>query len=1064
MRLDSQIPSYYATAEQSGFSKRRVQSNGYEMLEDIVFYRVRPTIANVMRIFNVIFLYIPEEAFPRVWLRLLVYLEAFRMVYNLDFATHVVVRYRGEPRSSPIILSYIDGIPYFDHEHIRYFHNSETDSFVRSAPVQFAKSPPLSSADVVHRQDKFGDSSYASHIYASRTRAFAHIIAEKIFMSPLIYFECFCVSMWTVTKYTTYAVVIVGLVLIERMLAIHQSYLTWLHLHAISSAADEEEVTVVRIDDDGREAKLFVPAKNLVPGDHVLIVPDMQVPCDCVLIKGEVIADISIVTGESQAHRFIAVPPGRNMRTTSVSASLLLCGSRVLRTRVAGGVIECRAIVVATAFHTRQGSFLISVLFRDPSPAEKRMKAYLIHSVCVLVALGVSSMIYTYFVSTVWLNLHPTEIFVRIFDILTDALPPAFPVALSIATMATAVRLPSYISTARSGRPTHILAGLVSTVVLDKTNTVTCSNMSVTGVIEGCDSLVAQRPRKNSILEVAVAACNYLAVLGTRIVGDPVEVALMESIDWEVDREDDSFVRRSLFSTSVSPSGFLSPALQHIHDADVSALNDLLLSERQAVNSAQILASFPFNPVSRRMSVVSRLSNSDSLVAFSKGAPEAIIRLCDPSSLPFTLEATLDRLCSLGYRLLAYSYKRLDRSVEAHKLDRDACEQDMTFAGIVLLSNDLHPNSRAAIADLQASNIAVILCTGDSAGTAVAVARQAGIYQKPKPGLTQPLLDPFDTPQCVYSRMTPDDKAIFVERLAEMEVHGAVLMCGDGPNDTNALCAADVGVVVNSHPNALLESAAGCMACTDPAVGLRAVVDIITHGRSSLAVLICVAKIVMAYAFIEGVCVTLCYSVGSNLTDAQYLVVDLFIVLPSVLLFAITATPAESISETSPMPRIRLISTGLIFQCSLCIIAQVAALMVLKYQDWYVAFQPGLVTEWEHSTDGLGGSENTLLFLMCCYQCLLLVWNFTARTLDTWCRPIKDHPLLQGWFWLVSMAIGTMVVSVTMDVGKFVRKPLDLVQLHGLFVGQIFIIVASHVTIACLWEWRILPRLEQTIV
>ena len=955
-------------------------------------------------------------------------------------------------------------------------------ALVPAPVVSFERTRPLSDVEVLHVRDRLGSASYASHISGSHFKAAISILANKIFLSPLIYFEAFCVSMWTVTKYTTYAVVIVALVVVERFFAIRQSYQTWLHLDSISSRVDSQQVTVIRLDDDGRELKSVVLARELVTGDHIVILPEMHVPCDCMLIRGEVIADISIITGESKAHRFIAVPPGKSVRLSNISSSLLLCGSKVLRTRASGGLSECRAIVMATAFGTIQGSFLLSVLSRNPSPAEERIKGWMIKSMGILVGLGILSMIYSYYASES-LNLHHTEVFVRVFDMLTDALPPALPVALSIATITTAVRLPSYISTARSGRPTHLLAGLVTTVVLDKTNTVTTSEMSVTGVLEADSSVITLVPSRNSMLEVAVAACNYLAVLGTQLVGDPVEVALMKAIDWEVDKDDDSFVKRVMISRGTSPHG-PSLGMGDLPSGQIGALNFMLQSERNSVNSAQILASFPFNPATMRMSVVARLSNSDSLFAFSKGAPEAIIRLCDPDSIPYSLETTLERLSSLGYRILAYSSKKLNRSVVAHTVRREECEKDMKFSGIVLLSNDLHPNSRDAIRDLRNSSISVILCTGDSSGTAVAVARQAGItgkinggdiaYPRASNSLHDPLLEAGNRTEVVFARMTPDDKAVFVEKLAKSLKMGAVLMCGDGPNDTKALCAADVGVVVNAQPNTLLEAAAGCMACLDPSVGLQALVDIITQGRSALAVLFCIAKIVIAYAVIEGTCVTLCYSVGTNLTDLQYFVVDMFLVLPTVLLLSVAPSPAESIDQTQPLPPFRILAIGLGFHCCLCIVCQLIAISILKLQDWYIPFQPSprmlnvQGTQWEHTTDDLDGFENTVLFLMCCFQCILLIAIFVSTTLDTWCKSLEENPITKAWIRILILFMAVLIMAVTLlgntSMGILLQTQFDLVSLRGMYMAQMAIILASHIAIASLWEWRILPRLSDRLL
>ena len=1089
MKLDSELPAYYSTTTQSGYNKRRIVaiSDNYEETVDLfVARRVR---AYLMDFICASLLYVPVESFARLWLRLLLYVGAYAPCDLMESATHVVSYYRGEPRSVPMPLVRTGEHTYFDYQYIRYRLTNDGTGFTRIAPIEFEKGPPLAAQDVTRRQAKYGPSSYSVHISPSTLKAVVSIFKDQVLLSPLIYFEAFCVLIWTITKYTTYTVVIVSLVAIERFVAMRQSYQTWCHLHAISSSADNQEVTVVRLDENGKEYRPRVCAKDIVPGDHIIVTPNLNIPCDCVLIKGEVIVDVSFVTGESRANRCVAVPPGKNVR--SITSSLLLCGSKALRTRAPGGSFECRAIVVANGFHTLQGNFLLSVLFRDPSPAEQRVEQWLVRSVATLMLLALVFMTYAYFAS-VSLNLHPTEITVRVLDLLTDALPPALPLALSIAALAAAFRLPLYVSTSRSGRPSHVLAGLVSKVVLDKTNTITTSEMQVTGVLEAASQLVAQTPTRGSTLEAAIAACNYLAVIGEdkRIVGDPLEVALMKAIRWEVDVDDDSFVKRSVSTpiraTLMGATGTLSPVLENANtEVNVEALNQLLRADRAVTHAIQILASFPFNPVTMRMSVVAKLVESDRLMAFSKGAYEQIIAKCDPDSVPFALRDTHERLASLGYRILAYSYKPLPSGTEPETVQRDAIETDMVFAGIVLLSNELHPNSKAAIRDLRASDIQVFLCTGDNSGTAVAVARQCGITGRQSgilrtdsfiyrpSSLRDPLLADRGDDELVHSRMTPDDKAVFVEALAERERIGAVLMCGDGPNDANALCAADVGVVVNAHPNPLLESAAGCMACLDPQIGLRAVVEIITRGRSALAVIFCVAKIVIAYAVIEGTCVVLCYSVGTNLTDSQYGVVDMFILLPTVLLLALAAAPADSIYETRPLPPFRAKAIGIAFHCVMSMAWQAAALQALGMQDWYIPFTPAPRMlagqhDWAHITTDLTGVENTVMFTMCCFQCILLIANFIKKGLDKWCTPLDDSPLVLIWIRMLGASVGLIAASTTIlqdtFVGAWVMWKVDLVPLQGVFIFQLVILMVSQSIVSSLWEWSILPRIEREVV
>ena len=1080
MKLSSALPAYYSRTIQSGYNKKRLNTLSDTHEEAIELVRAGRTLSKLFEWISALLLNVPQDLFPVHWWRLLQFSGAYVTCSNIDDATHVFAFYREEVRSGPLKIGSVDGQRYFDYECIRYVEASDGSGFVRMSPAEFTKGPPLTESEVRARRERFGDSSYSAHLSPSPMGALMSILKEQVLLSPLIYFEVFCVFMWTITKYTTYAILIVLLVVVERSVAIRQSLQTWAHLNSISSDADEQSVTVVRLDANGKEERVSVFAKDVVPGDHILIPPNMYIPCDCVLVKGEVIADVSLVTGESTSSRCNALPPSKTVKPSSVTSSLLLCGSRVLRTRAPGGAHECRAIVVASGFHTLQGNFLLSVLFRDPSPAEERMEFWFVRSVAALMGLAVVCMVYTYFVSES-LGLHPVELTVRVFDILTDALPPALPLAVSIAALAASVRLPLFVSSARSGRLTHLLAGLVNKVVLDKTNTVTTTDMQVTGVLEADSQAVSKKPAKGSLLEAAVAACNYLAVIGGReIVGDPLEIALLRSIGWEVDCDDDSFVKRSGPASPVSRASVLSPALVE----SVESLNTLLITERSVLNTIQILASFPFNPATMRMSVVAKCMESERLFAFSKGAFENLVAKCDKDSVPFNLGGIYEKLSGLGYRILAYAAKPLPRDTEEPEaISREDAESHMQFVGLVLLSNELHPNSREAIRQLRESNIKVYLCTGDSSGTATAVARQSGISTRldnPGPSeefmyrtaLAEPLLS-GEASDVVLSRMTPDDKALFVEGLAEHEQVGAVLMCGDGPNDANALCAADVGVVVNSSPNPLLESAAGCMVCLDPKIGLKTVVDIIRLGRSGLALTICIAKIVIAYAVVEGSCVALCYSLGDNLTDFQYSVVDMCIVLPTVLLLALVAQPVHQIEESAPVPPFKVHAIGLAFQCVLCVVWQSAALLVLRAQDWYMPFAPsrGMLAgphEWVHTSDDLTGLENTVLFTMCCFQCVLLIYTFTDNTLARWCVPLKSSPVILLWLrGIVGVAI-VIVAAITVlqntDLGNSIMDRMDLVPLQGMFIFQLTILMISQTAVAQIWEWAILPRIEREVV
>jgi Cu+-exporting ATPase len=98
---------------------------------------------------------------------------------------------------------------------------------------------------------------------------------------------------------------------------------------------------------------------------------------------------------------------------------------------------------------------------------------------------------------------------------------------------------------------------------------------------------------------------------------------------------------------------------------------------------------------------------------------------------------------------------------------------DKRLAGLLAVADPLKQSARDAIAQLREDGLRIVMLTGDSRGTAEAIARQIG-------GIDE-----------VHADLKPEDKARIV---GELKAKGAtVAMAGDGINDAPALAAADVG-------------------------------------------------------------------------------------------------------------------------------------------------------------------------------------------------------------------------------------------------------------------------------
>lgn len=235
------------------------------------------------------------------------------------------------------------------------------------------------------------------------------------------------------------------------------------------------------------------------------------------------------------------------------------------------------------------------------------------------------------------------------------------------------------------------------------------------------------------------------------------------------------------------------------------------------------------------------IQDGDDYYALYKGAPEYILKNCNAAvdtegktgnliHLPKLLDQ--QRFYAMkSFRTLAFAIKKVEKD---STLQEDLPE-NMAYIGMVTIHDRIRAEAKAAIADVSAAGIQVVMITGDRRETAEAIAKEAGILTKEHykvltsqdlQGLRDEEIKAILPEIAVIARALPSDKSRLV-RLAQ-ELNLVVGMTGDGVNDAPALKAADVGFAMGSGAEVAKE--AGDIVILDD--NFKSIKNAVLYGRT----------------------------------------------------------------------------------------------------------------------------------------------------------------------------------------------------------------------------------------
>ncbi|XP_001865950.2 probable cation-transporting ATPase 13A3 [Culex quinquefasciatus] len=972
-------------------------------------------------------------------------------------------------------FEHFDSIRFFCCKKLRYIWSPETKRFVKLRGMDV----DVPSVTIHHNK---GLSTYEQNIrrlvYGSNEiliplRGVVTLLFLEV-LNPFYVFQIFSVILWFAYDYYYYATVIMLMSGFGITVSIIQTQKNQKALYSTVKSSDT--ATVIRENCESEQ----IETRLLVPGD-VLEIPatGCTMQCDAVLISGNCILDESMLTGESVPVTKTPLPLKRDLNYDNKEHArhTLFCGTKVIQTRYIGSE-KVLVKVINTGNITAKGGLIRSILY--PPPVDYKFEKDSYKFIMVLAFLAGCGFLYTV-TTKILRGVGALKIIVESLDLITIAVPPALPAAMTVGRMYAQKRLQKNNIYCVSPRAINV-SGSIDCVCFDKTGTLTEDGLDMWGVLPK-DSTnnfqipltqINRLPMSEHLLS-GMLTCHSITFVNGEMRGDPLDLKIFESTGWILEEANvsDETKYDLLFPTIVKPPRTDSKDNLNL-ELDVAYDNS---------NDIGIVREFSFTSALQRMSVITRKLSDNHFNVYCKGSPEMISSLCKPESIPEDFTSKLGFYAQQGYRIIAIAYKSLDKKMnysKVQKVSREKIESDLQFLGFVILENRLKTDTEEVIESLNAANIRCIMVTGDNLLTAASVAHDCGMVMPGQslvtvtahvdksgsnkyflsyditgqPQLTQsdiindnsvsdekrngnytlmtqsnsvsscetidtctlstqvsafekeahritiegegektiaagkggsfrfaltgktwaiikehfvdlvPTIITFGT---VFARMSPDQKQHLISDLQNLGYY--VAMCGDGANDCGALKAAHTGISLSEAES----SVASPFTSKNPTIAC--VPKVIKEGRAALVTSFGIFKYMAAYSLVQFASVLILYSIDSNLTDLEFLYIDLFIISVTAFFFGKTSsydgplvkqTPSNSLISLSPL-------LSLALHLIVALGFQVAGWYHIQAQPWFVPFN---YTD-ELALNDLGCYENYAVFCISTFQYIILAIVFS---------------------------------------------------------------------------------------
>ena len=647
----------------------------------------------------------------------------------------------------------------FEYKIFKYLYSPSSDSFdaisyyIRAPQSKIVEdySAGLNPNEVLYMKKIFGICDIDIKINSC-----GKILFDEL-TDPFYLFQLYSVILWYCTEYYYYASVIVVLAIISLILSVYGTYKNMKKIQEISRYSCPVKVYRKNEKDEFMEP-VEINSAELVPGDMIEIPEDgLAMPCDVILISGSAIINESMLTGESTPVIKMRMLGNNDIYDTNhpdYEKYVLFAGTKIVQKRKMGNT-EPTGIVLNTGFNTFKGNLIAGILY-----PKKDKDNFTRDSVKYIIFMGIMTII-GFGISLKFLIVEgensAKEIIERFLDLFTTAVPPSLPACLSIGITYSLSRLSDKgIFCIQRDRINK--AGSVNILVFDKTGTLTEDHLDIKGFVttkinenkkfefndfnESCekdsDLIIDHFKKRNKdnknlnkdLLQYYVeclACCHCLTYVKEKLIGDPIDVRMFESVGWIMKENDNTGNNNNSNPLVIN---YIRPKCEE--DVVVPFQDNYNVEEKlKSRYEIAIVKRFDFSSKLQRMTVIGKNLNENFFKVFCKGSPEKIKELCNPSTIPENFDEILNNYTTKGYRVLGMAGKSLLMNFkQSQTIIREVVERNMLFLGLLIVQNKLKEKTKESLEKYDNADLRMIMATGDNILTAICVSKECNLIKK----------------------------------------------------------------------------------------------------------------------------------------------------------------------------------------------------------------------------------------------------------------------------------------------------------------------------------------------